>query len=70
MKLSALIKPELDYLRDNGNFTEEELQIFYMLSSGKSIVYISEKMQYSTATVNRRIKKIYEKIDKINKRMC
>lgn len=70
MKLSALIKPELDYLRDNGNFTEEELQIFYMLSSGKSIVYISEKMQYSTATVNRRIKKIHEKIDKINKRMC
>lgn len=69
MKLSALIKPELDYLLDNCNFNEEETQIFIMLSSGKSIVYIAEKMQYSSATVNRRIKKIYEKIDKLSKRM-
>lgn len=70
MKLSALTKPELEVLRDNCNFTDDELRIFNLLSSGKSIVFISEKMQYSTATINRKIRGIHDKINKIDKGMC
>ena len=62
------IKPELDYILENANFTIEEEQIFKMLTSkyGRaSIVNISIKMNMSESTVKRRIKQIKHKIIKI-----
>ena len=59
------IKPELDYILENANFTIEEEQIFKMLTSkyGRaSIVNISIKMNMSESTVKRRIKQIKHKI--------
>lgn len=61
-------KPELDYIKENANFTVEELTIFEMLTGKygrETIVYISNKMNLSTATVSRRIKKIKSKIKKL-----
>ena len=37
MKLSKMIKPELEQILLNANFTEDEEQIFIMLSKGYSI---------------------------------
>ena len=59
------IKPELDYILENANFTEEQEQIFKMLTSRQgrqSIVSISMKMNMSESTVKRRIKQIKNKI--------
>ncbi len=61
-------KPELEYIKENANFTIEELTIFEMLTGKygrETIVYISNKMNLSTATVSRRIKKIKNKIKKL-----
>ena len=61
-------KPELEYIKENANFTIEELTIFEMLTGKygrETIVYIADKMNLSTATVSRRIKKIKNKIKKL-----
>lgn len=58
-------KQELEYILDNANFTEEQEQIFKMLTSRygrQSIVCISMKMNMSESTVKRRIKQIKNKI--------
>ena len=58
-------KPELEYILNNANFTEEQEEIFKMLTSryGRaSIVNISLKMNMSESTVKRRIKQIKNKI--------
>lgn len=61
-------KPELEYIKENANFTIEELTIFEMLTGKygrETIVYIADKTNLSTATVSRRIKKIKSKIKKL-----
>lgn len=61
-------KPELEYIKENANFTIEELTIFEMLTGKyrrEKIVYIANKTNLSTATVSRRIKKIKSKIKKL-----
>lgn len=58
-------KPELNYILENANFTEEQEQIFKMLTGRQgrqSIVNISIKMHMSESTVKRRIKQIKNKI--------
>ena len=61
MRLSELTKPEIDAIVGNANFTEEELDVFYMAAGGKSIENISHKLSMSESTVSRRMKKILEK---------
>ena len=61
-------KPELEYIKENANFTIEELTIFEMLTGKygrETIVYIANETNLSTATVSRRIKKIKSKIKKL-----
>ena len=61
-------RPELEYIKENANFTIEELTIFEMLTGKygrEKIVYIANKTNLSTATVSRRIKKIKSKIKKL-----
>lgn len=61
-------KPELEYIKENANFTIEELTIFEMLTGKygrETIVYIANKTNLSTATVSRRIKKIKSKIKRL-----
>lgn len=65
MKLSKLTKPELDEIRKNANFTEEEEKVFNMLSVGKTITEIAEKICVCDRTVNRISKKVYEKINRL-----
>lgn len=61
-------KPELEYIKENANFTIEELNIFEMLTGKygrETIVYIANKTNLSTATVSRRIQKIKSKIKRL-----
>lgn len=65
MKFSELTKPELDFILKYANFTEEEEDIFKLLSRGKSIIEIAEHIMICERTVNRKVTKIKNKIDKL-----
>ena len=69
MKFSELTKPEIDAIVGNANFTEEELEVFYMAAGGKSIENISHKLSMSESTVSRRMKKILEKSERVDEYM-
>lgn len=61
-------KAELDYIKENANFNNEQLKIFNLLThkdGRKSIVYISIEMNMSESTVKRRVKEIKKKILKV-----
>lgn len=65
MELSELTKPELEKIKENANFTDEELRIFKLLSQDKSITDIAVRMSASNRTINRKISKIKQKISKL-----
>lgn len=65
MKFSELTKPELEEIKENANFTDEELRIFKLLSQDKSITDIAVRMSASSRTINRKISKIKQKISKL-----
>ena len=65
MKFSELTKPELDFILKYANFTEEEEDIFKLLSRGKSIIEIAEHIMICERTVNRKVIKIKKKIGKL-----
>ena len=65
MKFSKLIKPELEKIIENANFTDEEEQIFKMLSEGKTITEIAIKVSVCERTINRKISKIKEKVSRL-----
>lgn len=67
MKLCKCVKSEINYYIKECNFTDEELRIFIMLSKGKSIIEISEKLSVSESTVNRRVKSIMSKVMEVVK---
>ena len=63
-KLSRLTKPELEELKEKCCFTENELLIFEMLQRERTSLEISTKMCLSVPTIDRRIKKIKDKIER------
>ena len=65
MKFSELTKPELDFILKYANFTDEEEEIFKLLSRGKSIIEIAEHIMICERTVNRKVIKIKKKIGKL-----
>ena len=58
MKICDFTKPELDRLRSECNFTNDELTFFNYRSSDKTIYEIAELMDISESTANRLRKKI------------
>lgn len=63
MKLRNITaKSELDYYKQRINFTHEEEIVFDMLSKGKSIKEIADKLNTSESTVSRKIKNVKEKM--------
>lgn len=65
MRLSELTKPELEKIRKNANFTKDEETVFEMVSRGKTIVEIADKMNVCERTVDRHIAKVKLKIKKL-----
>lgn len=66
MKICRLIKSELDVYAERCNFTEEELNVFWKLSKGKTIQEIALALSVSESTVSRRIKEIEDKMKGVN----
>ena len=66
LNLHKLIKPELEVLKDNCNFTFAEMEVFDLLAKGYSIKQISIELCLSEPSVNRKIKCIKEKIKRTN----
>ena len=64
MKLNKLIKPELEQLKENCNFSLAEMEVFELLAKGISIREISMRLCMSEASVNRKIKNIKDKIER------
>ena len=62
--LSSLTKPELEELKENCEFTNDEKIIINFLRNKNTCIEISSKMNISIATVNRRILDIREKIER------
>lgn len=65
MKLSKLTKPELERISNNANFTEEEFEVFKLLTKGKTITEIAQQISVCNRTVNRRVNKIMSKINRL-----
>lgn len=65
MNLSFLSKEQSEEYKNKMNLTEDEEQIFDMLTKNYSVVKIASIMQMSTRTVDRRIKSIREKINNL-----
>lgn len=65
--LSSLTKPELEQLKSELNLTESELEVFDLLSVGKSRICIAEKICLCERTVCRISQKITSKIERIRK---
>lgn len=64
--LTSLTKPELERLTNECNFSDDEQEVFDMLSRNKSTLEISFKLGLSKRTTDRRIENIKRKVDKIN----
>ena len=64
--LSSLTKPELEELTSNCGFTDTEKIIFTMLQNDKSSQYMANKLYVSVPTIDRKIKKIRNKIERLN----
>ena len=64
MKFTKFIKPELEQIKENGNFTEEEERIFSLLCRGFSRKQISTKENLSLRTIEYRVRDIKDKIER------
>ena len=58
-------EPEVEYFRQNCNFTEDERDVFELRVRGKSIVAISLALHMSESTVSRRLRGIKNKIIRV-----
>ena len=65
--LSSLTKPELDYLRDQLNLSDNEIKIFELLAKDKCIVDVALSVGCSTNTVDRNIRSIKNKCIRLQK---
>ena len=57
-----LTRPELDFLTDNCNFSEDDRILLNMCSIGRSDLEIAERLSVSPSTITKRKKVIYGKI--------
>lgn len=65
MKFSDFTKPELEEILKNANFTEEEEEIFKLLAKGKTITEVALYMSTCDRTINRKVRKIKEKTERL-----
>ena len=63
--LSSLTKPELEYLKDQLNLSDDELLVFDNLSKNRSKVTIADKCLVSVSTIDNRIKDINSKLNRL-----
>lgn len=65
--LTSLTRSELELLMNELNLSEDEENVFWCLSKGKSNVATADACQCSVATVSNRISHIKFKVEKVMK---
>lgn len=65
MNIPDFVQSEIDYITENANFSERELQLFALRNAGYTLDQIADEMVYSISTVKRINKKMKQKILKI-----
>ena len=63
--ISSFTKPELENIIADANFTEDEIVIFNLLAKKCSITEIAINVSVCERTINRRIKHIKRKVEKV-----
>lgn len=63
--LSSLTKPELEYLKEQLNLSDNELVVFDNLSKDRSKVTIADNCLVSVSTIDNRIKTINSKLNRL-----
>ena len=65
MRLDTLTEAECEYFRHVCNFTDDERAVFDLRVRGKSRVEIAASLAISIATTGRRLRGVYEKVNKV-----
>lgn len=65
MKICDFVRPEIEYLLAECNFTDEEQEVFLCLSKGYTIEYTAEKCNMGVSTIKRIKNRIWTKIDRL-----
>lgn len=63
--LSTLTKPKLEHTKETLNLSKDEEEVFDMLSKRNSITEIAYRLNVSTRTVDRIIKRIRYKLSSV-----
>lgn len=66
MKFCEYVKAEVDYILASANLTEDEEELFNVLARGMTITEASVELGMSDATIDRKIKKIKDKIERVD----
>lgn len=62
MKICDFVNSELEYIRSEANFTNEELQLFNMRANNIPLEECAERMNVSISTAKRISKRVNNKI--------
>jgi transcriptional regulator len=65
MKICDFTKPELDYFRENCNFVNDEITVFEMRASGKSLDEIANETHLTIDNIRKISVKVNKKILKV-----
>ena len=65
MKICDFTKPELDSIREQSNFTNEELALFNMRADNIPLEECAERMNLSISAIKAKSQKINSKIKRV-----
>lgn len=65
MKICDFTKPELDKLREQSNFTNDEMVLFNMRASNIPLEECAERMNLSVSAIKQKSQKINNKIERV-----
>lgn len=65
MKICDFVNSELDYIRTEANFTNEELQLFNLRANNIPLEECAERMNLSVSSIKQKSQKINRKIQRV-----
>lgn len=65
LKICDFTKPELDSIREQSNFTNEELALFNMRADNIPLEECAERMNLSVSAIKQKSQKINRKIERV-----
>lgn len=65
MRLSNLVTKEVEDILAKLNLSDEETEVFMLLTKGKSAIYIADKLAMSDRTVYRIKRRINQKMERM-----